>query len=213
MRPWALRLEHEVNRKLLGGNFTAEHNFYDLQRGDFATQTAGFQTLRNIGVYHADAILKKLRENPIGPAKGGEVLTVQGAMINIETLINPGEAPDEPNLPAGDGADDDPADPAAKRRLLVAYKRLFQDATARFLSSKQPSEAFAARIFKPLATSIAEAMLAYRFGNSTITPAEEKLIAAVLPKGNDWWVNAPAQKLAIDLMNQIYDGLAKEILV
>ncbi|HXI92975.1 MAG TPA: phage portal protein, partial [Blastocatellia bacterium] len=75
LRPWAIRLEHEVNRKLLASPFTAEHNFNDLQRGDFASQTAGLQILRNIGVYSANKCLRVLRQNPISAAEGGDVLT------------------------------------------------------------------------------------------------------------------------------------------
>ena len=120
---WAIQLRNrDQPRKLLGGAFSAEHNFRDLQRGDFASQTAGYQALRNIGVYHADNILKQMRQNPIGPEKGGEILTVQGAMINLESLLNPGEASVNPNVdpnPIEPGTGEG-GDPAAKRRLVRA---------------------------------------------------------------------------------------------
>lgn len=48
LRPWAVRYEQEVNRKLLSGPFTMEHNLNDMQRGDFASQAAGFQIRRRV---------------------------------------------------------------------------------------------------------------------------------------------------------------------
>ncbi len=91
LRPWAVKIEQEVNRKLLGGGYTMEHNFNDLQRGDFASQATAFQALRNIGVYSANDINRAMRRNPIPAEEGGDVRTVQGAMINLKALLSPEE--------------------------------------------------------------------------------------------------------------------------
>src|SRR6202034_3703459 len=65
LRPWAVRIEQEVNRKLLGGPFVMEHKLKDMQRGDVASQAAGIQILRNVGYYSNNDIARELRENPI----------------------------------------------------------------------------------------------------------------------------------------------------
>lgn len=85
LKPWAVRIEQELKRKVLTGNFEAEHDFNDILRGDFASQTAGFTSLRNAGVSSVDDIRKALRQNPIGTAAGGDVRLVP---VNMQPLVS-----------------------------------------------------------------------------------------------------------------------------
>lgn len=216
LRPWAIRLEQETRRKLLSGPFLAEHNFYDLQRGDFASQTAGFQVLRNIGVYSANRILRAMRQNPIPVAEGGDVLTVQGAMINLSSLI-PGNEPDAPEAVAPDTVDGggDQGDPAAKRRMVVAYRVLFRDAVGRVTNRAEREPEFVRRAFYPPVASMAEALLAMRFGNGTLTAKEGVLVGRVLTEieaAAPAWEKQHAKAIAERVAGQVYDRLAKEIL-
>jgi HK97 family phage portal protein len=178
LRPWAVGIEQEVNFKLLGGEYSMEHNLNDMQRGDFASQTSGFQTLRNIGVYSTNTILKKLRENPIPENEGGDVLTVQMAMTNLKTLL-PGAAND-----GGAGETDpetDPQEPDGTQpfdRIVAPYRNLFRDVAGRLSRAKKPEPAFARKLVHPLVASMAQAMLALRFGNCELTQREQERIDA-----------------------------------
>lgn len=89
LRPWAVRIEQEVKRKLFpDSNFVMEHNFNDMQRGDFASQTAGIQILRNIGYYSNADIARALRQNPPKTEDGGDLRLVQGAMVPLTSLLD-----------------------------------------------------------------------------------------------------------------------------
>ena len=57
LSPRAVNIEQEINFKLLGKGYICEHNFMDLQRGDFPPQTTGLLALRNGGVYSANDVL------------------------------------------------------------------------------------------------------------------------------------------------------------
>ena len=176
LRPWAVGIEQEVNFKLLGGEYTMEHNLNDMQRGDFASQTAGFQTLRNIGVYSANTILRKLRENPITAEEGGDILTVQVAMTNLRNLLPGAEPAAEPA--AGEKAPDPDAPDGTQPfdRIVAPYRNLFRDAGARITRSKKTDPAFARQLVLPLVASMAQTMLAVRFGNCELTFREQAVI-------------------------------------
>lgn len=212
LRPWAIRLEHEVNRKLLSGKFTSEHNLNDLQRGDFASQTAGFQTLRNIGVYSSNDILRQLRQNPIPVAEGGDVRTIQGAMIPLTALLAV-----EGDAAAADAAqtNSDQGGPAAKHHLVIAYRRLFRDAVGRVVNRESRDEVFIRRAFQPLVASMAEAMFAQRFGNGKLTPREDSLISNIVQmiiQAAASWTKGGANETASEWTDKTYGALAGEIL-
>jgi hypothetical protein len=134
--------------------------------------------LRNIGVYSTNTILKKLRENPIPENEGGDVLTVQMAMTNLKTLL-PGAAND-----GGAGETDpetDPQEPDGTQpfdRIVAPYRNLFRDVAGRLSRAKKPEPAFARKLVHPLVASMAQAMLALRFGNCELTQREQERIDA-----------------------------------
>ena len=205
LRPWAVRIEQEVNCKLLSGPFTMEHNLNDMQRGDFASQASGFQTLRNIGVYSTDDILRKLRENPIGKEAGGEIRMVQGAMVPLEKLL-PGADGSEPAA-AGGGADESqPFD-----RLGPAFRTLMRDAVGRVINRSARDGKSVRNAFRPAVLAAAQASLATRFGNSTMTERDLQEVEGVLAKiesGAPGWERRQASSLADALTALVFETSA-----
>jgi HK97 family phage portal protein len=84
LAPRAVNMEQEINFKLLGRGYMCEHNFNEMQRGDFLSQTTGLLALRDGGVYSANDVLKALRQNQIPEDQGGNIRLVQGAMCRVQ---------------------------------------------------------------------------------------------------------------------------------
>lgn len=185
-----------------------EHNLNDMQRGDFASQTAGFQTLRNIGVYSTDDILLAMRQNPIGEAAGGDIRTVQGAMIPLTSLLTFDEDQSEPVTDSNEGASQ-PFD-----RIAPAYRRLMRDAVGRVINRGANGD-FARKAFQPVVSSMAQAMLALRFGSCELTRRELALIdvqTSAIAESASSWEKKDAAAIATRLTEQVYGALAGEIL-
>lgn len=70
LRPWLNKIQQELHRKLIPkfSGLTIEHDISDRLRVDFASQMAGFATLKQWGVLTTNQIRAKLGENP-GPAE------------------------------------------------------------------------------------------------------------------------------------------------
>jgi HK97 family phage portal protein len=220
LAPRAVNMEQEINYKLLGGPYVCEHNFMDLTRGDFASQTAGMQTLRNIGVYSANDILRQMRQSPIPTDEGGDVRTVQGAMIPLSSLL---AEEDKPAVPETAGVNSDEGNPAAdirERRIFAAYRPLFRDAVGRIGKRANPQmsdheKLFARRAIYPLVMSMTEAMLAMRFGSCTLTERNEKTAGELADRAAAScaiWAGRSKTEIANELTQTIYAELAKEIL-
>jgi HK97 family phage portal protein len=209
LRPNAVHLEQEVNRKLLGGPFFMEHNLNDLQRGDFASQTAGLQILRNIGYYSNNDIARALRQNPISAADGGDLRVVQGAFINLKALLTSSE-PDAGTDTAGA---DDGSQPF--NRIAPAYRVMVRDRVGQILNRNEPSKEFVKASFKPVMISMAQAMAALRFGKSELTRHDEFTIDAELTaiaEASAAWEKKDAGAIAARLTDRMHQVLAKEIL-
>jgi HK97 family phage portal protein len=207
LRPWAVRIEQEVNRKLLGKGFVMEHNFKDMQRGDFASQAAGIQILRNIGYYSNNDIARALRENPIPASEGGDVRTVQGAMIPLTALLNPADE-------NAQSSETDSSQTQPFNRISVAYRRLFRDAVGRTINRAGDPE-FTRRAFQPVVSSMAQAMLAMRFGSCDLTKKELGLIEAqtnLIATAAPAWAAKDASAISTRLTEQVYSALSGEIL-
>lgn len=162
LRPWAVKIEQEINRKLLGGTtYHVSHDFNEFQRGDFASQTAGFQTLRNIGVYSTNDIFKAMHQNPISVEDGGDLRIVPINFMPMPVMA----AQKEPlALPApAETSDTDEGTPITDRArgpILASYRRLFRDAVGRIVNRAKFDEQFAYRAIYPAVASMAEAVLA-----------------------------------------------------
>lgn len=209
LRPNAVHLEQEVNRKLLGGPFTMEHNLNDLQRGDFASQTAGLAALRNIGYYSNNDIARALRQNPIPAEEGGDVRVIQGAFINLKALIAGGSEPES-------GVDTDGAADGSQPfdRITPAYRSMFRDAVGRVIN-RSGDGAFARKAFQPIVSSMAQACIALRFGSCDLTKKELALIegqTAAIADSAAAWSRKDATAIATRITEQVYGALAREIL-
>ena len=123
--PWAIRIEQEVNRKLLldaeRGRVYVKHNLDGLQRGDAASRASFYNTLFQIGALSQNDIRALEEQNPID---GGDVYFVP---LNLRPSDEPPE-PDEPDPepppapdpePEPDQPEDDEAMRSALRDLVV----------------------------------------------------------------------------------------------
>jgi HK97 family phage portal protein len=210
LRPWAVACEQEVNQKLLGNGFTMEHNFQDMMRGDFASQTAGFQVLRNNGIYSANDCLKAMRQNPIPEDEGGDIRIVQGAMIPLTALL---AAEDQPAVLETAGTDSDEGSSQPFNRIVPAFRKLFRDAVGRTIN-RQGERDFTRRAFHPTVTAMAQAMVAMRFGHCDLTLRELDAINALTDSLVDMagaWVKKDAGSIAVRVTQHIFSGLTKEI--
>src|SRR5665213_968880 len=147
LRPWAVRIEQEINLKLLTGTYYCEHDFNDFQRGDFASQTTGLATLRAAGYFTVNDGLRALRMNTIPASDGGDVRLAPLNTVPLTSLI-PGAEND--GLTDGDN-DSTPAGPAepftdlGRDRIIASYRRLFRDAVGRVVNRKNADAQFAYR--------------------------------------------------------------------
>ena len=215
LRPTAVKIEQEVKCKLLGASstYSMEHNLRDLQRGDFASQTQGLQTLRNIGVYSTNDCLRALRQNPIPADQGGDVRTVQGAMIPLTALI-PEESAPETTETDPDSGEANPFNRPRDIRLRSAYRNLFRDAVGR-ICHRGGDQEFARKALQPAVSSLAQSMLGMRFGNVELTKNEMALIGAIvdeIAQGADAWQKPDAAQIATRITETVYTALGKEIL-
>jgi HK97 family phage portal protein len=151
LRPYLVRIEKEIQRKLLpeDGSLFAEFDVSERLRGDFASTMQGFAVGKQWGFYSTNIVLEKLGENPIGPE--GDVYWAPANMINAANLI--AKAPDpspEPLL--------DPPTPAQRSLFdsyIPAFAGLFGDAVGRVTTrSKRDAESITP-ILLPVLDSIA----------------------------------------------------------
>lgn len=212
LRPWAVRIEQELNLKLLKPPFYSEHDFQDLLRGDFASQTEGYSMLRNAGIYSANDIRKRLRENPIAAEDGGDVYLAPLNMGNLAQLTA-GTAPGAPST-ASDSAADADAQAAVRMRIESAYRRLIRDAVGRTTHRKGDRTAFVSSAFVPIVSSMAEAMLALTglstIVDSTQTEAISKFVNDLAPAAHDW-TTQNAATISTELTAAAFTHLAQLI--
>jgi len=87
LRPWAKEIEQESDYKLVpyrGPRKFVEIDMDWAQQGDYKSRLEAYQIGRNMGVFSANDILRKLGENTIG--EDGDIRIVQGAMIKLEDV-------------------------------------------------------------------------------------------------------------------------------
>lgn len=219
LQPWAVKLEQEINRKLLGGSYFCEHDFSELERGDSASVAAGIQALRNIGIYSTNDSLRKLRMNPISAEDGGDVRTVQGAMIPLTALVD-GTAPGlvnaskktaeegEADATRGDVVPDKNAD--LRQTILASYRRLFRDAIGRSINRKN-DPVFIRKAFQPILAAMREAMNVAKYGSPALNDSDERVIAShlesVATASSNWTVETAASA-ASEITEAAYAALS-----
>lgn len=216
LRPWAVKIEQEVNRKLLGGPYKMLHNFNDMQRGDFASQTASIQVMRGNGIWSANDSLKFLRMNPIPAAEGGDVRIVQGAMIPLTSLLLEEGQAASPET-AETNSDEGSSQPFNRvyGRIGPQFNVLFRDAVGRVINRAGGDSEFTRRTFRPPVIAMAQAIVVTRFGNCELTARELELVDAQVSSiaaASSAWDKKDARHIAARLTEQVYGAFSREVL-
>lgn len=157
LRPWVVRWEQELTRKLFpSGEFFVELNLDGLLRADFQTRMAGYAQGRQWGWLSVNDIREKENMNPL-PGEDGDQYLVPLNMTTPELLANPPKP-----APAPQPATPEPEPPAnrSKQEIKRYLRPMFADAIRRSLNyeSKDPAklERFVIRAFTPILLSMAE---------------------------------------------------------
>jgi HK97 family phage portal protein len=119
LRPWVKEIEQEADYKLFpmrGVSRFVELDVDWAEQGDYKSRAEAFAVLRNIGVFSANDILRKLGENTIG--KDGDIRVVQGANVKLEDV---GAAYAQPAAPAAEP--EEPEDEDADTTMAEAWLR------------------------------------------------------------------------------------------
>jgi len=216
LRMWAVRIEQEINRKLLAAPYFCEHDFNAFQRGDFASQTTGYTLLRNAAIYSANDVLRKLRENPIPADEGGDIRLAPLNMVPLTSLLDakPGDAAAATD-PATPGEGEEVITDVRRERIEGAYRRLFRDAVGRIVNRAKPDEVFAYRALQPAVASMGEAIMAMYYTPDEEMKVENEAAATRLAKehaaASAGWAKAEANAIATDLTARIYTALVAEL--
>jgi hypothetical protein len=221
LRPWAIRLEMELNRKLLKGMFFTQHDFKDFQRGDFASQTAGWNLLRNIGVYSTNDILKAMNQNPISAEEGGDTRIVPMNMVPLDVLSKMKELPsqsggsEDDESSGGDEKDDETAKDMHRGAIMASFRRLFRDAVGRITNRKEHNEQFSYRALIPIVAAMAQAILASGGLGTDLSEDDTKFLgsyAKYVAEQSAVWTKANASTIANDETEATYLALRKKLL-
>jgi HK97 family phage portal protein len=171
LRPWIVRFESEIQRKLLpkrgrnAGKFTVRFDTTEMLRLDFASLIQAVAMGRQWGLYNANEGRAKLGDNPIeGPA--GDQYLVPLNMVTAEQLaaqptetepdagdVDPNEPTNQDDVPSGNGGQNQRK---LLDRLADAYRRLFRDAAGRLQARGVRNADTVQQIFGPVLASIAE---------------------------------------------------------
>jgi HK97 family phage portal protein len=163
LRMWAVRIEQEINRKLLSGDYFVEHDFNAFQRGDYQSQVNGIVALRNAGVFHANDAMRQLRLNPIPVDEGGDVRLVPLNMVPLTQVAQESNAGAESNGAGESDAGEEVITDSRGARVIKAYRRLFRDALGRIANRTKFDDAFAYKALQPIVASMAEATMSMYF--------------------------------------------------
>jgi HK97 family phage portal protein len=219
LRPWAIRLEQEFNRKILevDSGFFCEHDMNAFQRGDFASQTTGLATLRAAGFFSVNDGLRVMRMNTISAEDGGDLRLAPINMVPLEQMLDGPQLDDDD----GDGSATDPETPIEpitdlrRERIVNAYRRLFRDAVGRTVKRSKPEARWVAKAFEPILTTMGETLLTMFVGGAiTLTDEDEAKIrahAAKIAAESPNWTAENASTTATSLTNQAYTALAEAL--
>jgi HK97 family phage portal protein len=183
LRPWLVRIEAEVQRKLMptvgrsAGKYTVRFDVAELIRGDFASQMNGFAVGKQWSFLNTNDIRESLGLNPIGPE--GDVYYVPLNMVPIgpngDPLDDPANGDDTDVTPGGEddnGAPDDgtggnggskkkaKGNGGQNQRMLLdrmqrAFGGIFRDAVGRLATRQKRDGEAVAQICGPVLEAIA----------------------------------------------------------
>jgi HK97 family phage portal protein len=137
LRPWLVRWEQEVNRKIVLQDRSqfVEHLVDGLLRGDIASRYAAYAVGRQWGWLSADDVRERENMNPL-PAKAGQIYLVPFNMApanRLDEIIDKQVEPDpEPVVQAPQQTEKEPAkDDDMPARMLEEVKAELRDAHAK----------------------------------------------------------------------------------
>lgn len=218
LRPWAARIEQEVNRKLLGGSYHCQFDFNEFQRGDYASQTAGLQTLFNIGHNSINDGRRALRLNPIPASEGGDLRVVNSAMTPITALLNAGDESDsrEDDQDTGGDPGQDPAADRYRAPIVNSFRRLFRDAIGKVANRKADAvrAEFAERTLRPILASMGEAILGMHLTGGLCESDQQSVTALAkdFAKRSAGWERKNATATASAITEEAYIALKGKLL-
>lgn len=211
LRPWAVGMEQEFNTKVIGINsgYYTEHDMNAFQRGDFTSQTAGFNVLRNMGVYSVNDVLKIMRQNPISEEDGGDIRIVPLNMVPLTSLTKEKDA--EPAAPPTDSNAGETITDSRRAPVINAYRRLFRDAVGRTVKRSNADSKWVEGTFTAILTTMASMMLVMHVGGpGRLTENDEKSVhahaAAIAAKASSWTA-ANASETSTALIDEAYNAL------
>jgi HK97 family phage portal protein len=140
LRPWGVRWEQEIDRKLLTEaeqeEFYAEHLFDALLRGDRASRDTANAVGRQWGWRSVNEVKRMENENPIGPE--GDIYLVPSNMIPADKVkdvplpgAQPPPAPDPPKKDPAPAPEPAPTPEPKRARLIAAMRGIFIEALGR----------------------------------------------------------------------------------
>lgn len=220
LRPYLVRIEKEIQRKLLpeDGSLFAEFDTQERLRGDFQTTMAGFATGKQWGFYSTNVVLEKLGENPIGPE--GDIYWAPGNMMNAARLLNTEPVlvqpvPGTESTPTEAPKDVPTEAPTEQQRSLFsqyipAYTSLFEDAVGRATQRSKKDADTLSPILTPVLTSIAsivttEARSQFSLPD-TWTPSDKAVrdhVKSASTRAQDWTELNKDQAAGVELSKAI----------
>lgn len=215
LRPYLVRIEREIQRKILSkdNSMFVEFDVSERLRGDFATTMQGFAIGKQWGFYSTNDVLEKLGENPIGPE--GDIYWAPVNMQNAARLLDTESIQDQPIA-----ADDDPTKPIQKpgvsaptedeRSLfsgyIPAYSRLFVDAVGRASQRSKRDADSLTPIFGPILESAASLILTDARSQfnlpETWDPAQKAIkdvIKSAASRSDKWAAETKEQDASLEL--------------
>jgi HK97 family phage portal protein len=223
LQPWAVKLEQEINRKLLGGSYFCEHDFSELERGDSASVATGLLNLRNGGFISTNDGLRKLRMNPISEDEGGNIRIIQGANVPLSSLVNWNGATSAFDQKSGKKADDEQEADAERgdlipdknaefrKQIFASYRRLFRDVIGRAINRQQPIADYVRKAIHPVLASMLEAINVVKYGSTSVSESDEQRISSVADQiagSSGEWTQQNASDMAAQIMRDSYAALS-----
>jgi HK97 family phage portal protein len=152
LRPYMVRIEQEIHRKLLPNkaNYFVKFDVRELLRTDFKSQMEGFATGRQWGFFNTNMILEDLGKKSIGPA--GDVFFAPVNMVNLDQLLAP--ATDSEAEPTSGEDVPTPAERNLIRDYASAMTTVFRDGLGRLVAREKRDLDSVSAIFKPLVSSL-----------------------------------------------------------
>jgi hypothetical protein len=220
LRPYLVRIEKEIQRKLLpeDGSLFADFDVSERLRGDFATTMQGFATGKQWGFYNTNTVLEKLGENPIGPE--GDIYWAPVNMQNAARMLDTESLQDQPIGGPQPTPEPTPAQRSMFEAYVPAFTGLFNDAVGRITTrSKRDTDALTP-ILSPVLESISQVVVAEARSQFRLPDAwmpSDKIvrdcIKSVATRAYDWKPETKAQNAGIEMnkaIRTIHLGIYRE---